>query len=393
MRILILVDCEVTSANSASALVDDLAWALCERRHEVVVAFPVVGPLEASRFVQAGRHRWLQVRSPRTKEIWRFTRGMSEALLPYRMWWGAKGQLAEFSADLVVYYSPTIFWAPLVKRLRRTHQCRTYLVLRDIFPQWALDAGVLSHGPAYLALKAVERAQYRLADVIGVQSPKNLDYFKSTRVTKGKRIEVLYNWVRPVRVDGTGEWRRKLGLGDRVTFVYGGNMGVAQDMDNVLRLAAALPPSRSHFVLVGRGSEVARLQAAVLEKGLSNVAIIPPLERLQFLALVADSDVGLISLDRRLSTHNIPGKLLSYLNCGKPVLASVNDGNDLRQIVEGAGAGVVVTNGDDAAFHAAAQRMVDDLAWRQACGENGGRLLVEHFSAEAAARQIEAGVC
>ena len=139
-------------------------------------------------------------------------------------------------------------------------------------------------------------------------------------------MKVLFNWtsLHEMRLPLTN-YRRALGLEDKTVFLYGGNIGVAQDMDNILRLADQLSPrSDIHMLLVGDGTEVPRLRAAIAARKLTNVQIVSGVSQQDYLSMVSEFDFGLISLDARLTTHNIPGKLLSYLYWGLPVLASVN---------------------------------------------------------------------
>jgi glycosyltransferase involved in cell wall biosynthesis len=104
--------------------------------------------------------------------------------------------------------------------------------------------------------------------------------------------------------------------------------------------------------------------------------------------MVAECDVGLLSLDRGLKTQNFPGKMLSYMDQGKPILASINPGNDLQDILEEHGAGLVCANGDDRGLEAHARRLVREDRLRQQMGSRARSLLEESFSVSRAARQI-----
>jgi O26-antigen biosynthesis N-acetyl-L-fucosamine transferase len=184
-------------------------------------------------------------------------------------------------------------------------------------------------------------------------------------------------------------YRARLGLESKIVFLYGGNIGVAQDMDNLIRLATRLA-SRSdiHFLLVGDGSEVRRLKKFIEVNRLSNIQILPSIAQSEYLSMVSEFDLGLISLDARLKSHNYPGKLLSYLYWGKPVLASVNRGNDLLELLRDSGAGYCFVNGDDENLISAALRLTDDSRLRAKMGSNARLLLEQTFSVEHAVNQI-----
>jgi glycosyltransferase involved in cell wall biosynthesis len=184
-------------------------------------------------------------------------------------------------------------------------------------------------------------------------------------------------------------WRARLGLENKLVFVYGGNIGVAQDIDNLLRLAVRLTQRTNiHFLLVGSGSEVARLNNSIAAQGLRNIRLLPAVSQNEYLSMISEFDVGLISLDARLKTHNIPGKLLSYLYWGLPVLASVNPGNDLFDLLNRNRAGFCVANGDHENLVTVAQRLVDHPDLRSEMGKNARRLLEQTFSVEVAADHI-----
>jgi glycosyltransferase involved in cell wall biosynthesis len=384
VRVLLLVDCYYPSPKSSAKLVHDLAVEIVRRGHEAVVAAPDDAlDVPARESVEDGV-TVVRVRTGRIKgaSLWR--RGWNEMRLPAVMWKAGRAFFQARRCDLVAFYSPTIFFGPLVRRLKRLWGCPTYLILRDIFPQWAVDAGALRKGLAYLYFKRMERLQYDVADRVGVQSPANLEYFKGQDLP----LEVLYNWTSTVPPAPAKEDYRKLwGLENRTVFFYGGNIGVAQDVDNLVRLAAALEAEPSvSILLVGEGSEVERLRAL----GRPNLQVRDAVSQEEYAGMVGQFDVGLISLDRRLRTQNVPGKLLSYLVSGLPVLASVNPGNDLRGLLENAGAGLVSENGDDAGFVANARALLD-APRRRDLGERGRTLLASTFSVGAAARRILAG--
>ena len=174
-----------------------------------------------------------------------------------------------------------------------------------------------------------------------------------------------------------------------MVFLYGGNLGVAQDVAGILRLADALRGEpRAFFLLVGDGSEAAALEAEAARRGLDNVRFLPPVDHATYLGMVTEFDVGLITLNRDLKTHNFPSKMHDFMYCGKPILAAVNPGNDLRELLEEEEAGLVSWAGEDEELRAAALRLLADGDLRRRLGRNGGRLLREVFSPAQAARQI-----
>jgi hypothetical protein len=279
--------------------------------------------------------RVLRLRSPKTKDVGYVRRTLSEFWMPFAMRRQLKcSPLAHERFDGVVWYSPSIFHGPLVQALKRQSRCPSYLIIRDIFPEWAVDMGLMGRGLPYRVFDAVARYQYSVADVIGVQTLGNLAYFDRWQAQLGRRLEVLPNWLGApaakrcsIRLDETPLAGRKL-------FVYAGNMGVAQGMDTVMDWVAAM---NGHvgvgFVFVGRGSDAQRLRKKAQDMGLSNVLFFDEIDPDEIPDLYAQCHVGLVALDPRHRSHNIPGKFLTYMQNGLPVLALVNKGNDLAALI------------------------------------------------------------
>lgn len=267
---------------------------------------------------------------------------------------------------------------------------RSYLILRDLFPQWVIDQGLISSGsPVAIYLRFFEFISYRAADIIGLQSPENKNWF-SARNLSSKPIEVLFNWARMDPIVGMGDsWRKALRLEGKVVFFYGGNIGPAQDMKNIAILAKnMLQYSNAHFLLVGSGAEVEILMEMKENDRLTNFSVLLAVDQAEYRKMLAEFDVGLFCLHRDHTTHNFPGKLLEYVNQSKPILGCVNPGNDLKLIVEEAGGGYISFTGDDKSLFENAVRLLSDPDVRCKLGKNGNNLLNDVFSVKKASDQI-----
>lgn len=390
MRILMLIDCYLPACKSGPKQIHDLGVEFVRKGHEVTV---LTTTHEIGRNFDVSVEDGLRVARVKTRQIKGASkpfRGLNEVCLSAIVWRRAGTFLVENPADLIIFYSPTIFWGSLVRRLKSLWHCPAYLILRDIFPEWAVNVGVLRRGLIYRFFRKKEIEQYETADVIATQSQGDLNYFKRHFPHRPYQLKVLYNWA-TVQESGlpVTDYRRQLGLENKTVFFYGGNLGVAQDVDNIVQLASGLsgyPPI--HFLLVGEGSEVGRLRQIIAKKNLRNIQLLPPVEQCRYISMVSEFDIGLLSLDRRLTNHNIPGKVLGYLYWGLPVLASINPGNDLFNLLERSQAGFCFVNGENEKLRAAALQLASDSQLRTQMGRNGPRLLETTFSVEAAAREI-----
>ncbi len=390
MRILLLVVYYPPSTTSAAQMMRDLALEYVRQGHQVIVATPGDAVEGTARITEEDGVTLVRVKTGDLKYANKAFRMWRECRLSATMWQGACKFFQANPCDLIVFYSPTIFFGDLVNRLKTIWGCPSYLILRDIFPQWAVDAGLIRKGIVYRYLKRKELAQYAAADLIGVEASGNLSYFRNELAGYDYRVEVLHNWLDVRKQPASNSyWRHKLGLNNKVIFFYGGNIGIVQDLDNILRLAAGM---RDHeevfFLFVGSGSEVLRLSAEIEKQRLRNVRILPPLSQSEYMQCLSECDVGLVSLDRRLTSHNFPGKLLGYVLCGKPVLASLNPDNDLIEFLRHADAGFACANGEDEKLLAAALLLATQPETRQRMGRNARELGNTVFSVRAIAQQI-----
>jgi len=390
MRILLVVDCYFPTTKSAPMHMHDLGLELQQLGHDVTILVPSETVAGEFQVTEEDGLCILRVRTGRLKGAHRVLRGLREARLASTLWSRGRNYLRSHPADLIVFYSPSIFFGPFIQRLKQLWHCPVYLVLRDIWPQFLLDIGAMRPGPVYSYFLKRAKEEYDCADFIGVQSPNDIDFFNSEYLGHRHRLEVLQNWI---SLDDSPlppcNWRQQLGLQDKVVFFYGGNFGMAQDLENVLRLAKALEDQPEIFFLfVGSGSEEGTLQAGIKSLALSNVRILPPVGPHEFAAMVSEFDVGLISLHPNFRVQNIPGKLMSYLYFSKPVLASVNPGNDLLRIIPDNSAGFSCINGRDDILRESALALASDPRLRERFGGNGRKLLERDFSVRAVAQQI-----
>jgi glycosyltransferase involved in cell wall biosynthesis len=293
---------------------------------------------------------------------------------------------------LLVWYSPPIFFGPLIWGLQRRSAARTYLILRDIFPEWAVDVGVLHKGPSYLFFKAVAALQYALADVIGVQTESNVAYLANWQTAR-RRVEVLHNWLAATPDVGCSIRVRETALAGRKIFVYIGNMGVAQGMDILIELVERFRDRQDvGFLFVGRGRDFENLVSEKAARGLSNVLFFNEIDSSEIPGLLAQCHVGLVALHPGHKTHNIPGKFVSYVQYGLPVLARVSAGTDIARLIEEHGVGKVYVGDSVVELGRLAMRLVEDEGARVSMSESGRELGRVMFSPAAAARQVISSV-
>jgi glycosyltransferase involved in cell wall biosynthesis len=390
MRIALVADAYPPSRTSAAVQMHDLAQELAAQGHEPTVLVPASGLATKWEIARDGPVQVLRLRAPRTKDITRVRRAVAEFVLPYSMSYGLSvSPLANTRWDGVIWYSPTIFFGAFVRRLKAAGDCKSYLILRDLFPDWAVDTGVMRKGLAYGLLKLVQQYQYSVADVIGVQTPGNLRYLRSWVNRTGHRVEVLYNWLAEAPLASVPSFLETTRLRGRTLFVYAGNMGPAQDVDAVLSLALKLEQySDLGFLFVGRGTEAERLRARAEKLELENVEFHDEIEPSEVPGLLSKCHVGIVALDPRHRTHNIPGKFLTYMYAGLPVLARINPGNDLEALINNEGVGRVCTGSSIDEFEGVALDLWRNREAFASMSLKARQLARRMFSVRAAACQL-----
>lgn len=365
MRIVLIADAFPPLRSSGAVQLRDLSQEFVKQGHALTVLLPDSELSDNCRVEVVSSVRIVRLKTRRTKDIGYVMRTINEFLMPFLMLRRLRStSIASEGWDGIVWYSPSIFFGPLVKHIKHSSKARAYLVLRDIFPEWAFDVGLLKKGLPYLFFKAIANYQYSVADTIGVQAPGNKAYLSKWQKKPGHVVEVLQNWHAHDPATGCSISVQETKLAGRKIFVYAGNMGVAQGMGLLLDLAEILSDQKDiGFLLVGRGSDAERLQSDACARGLDNMVFFDEIEPDEIPGLYAQCDVGLVVLDTRHATHNIPGKFISYMTYGLPVLASINHGNDLVAMIENSRVGLVSTDGNSDTLATNARTLVD--VWLQ----------------------------
>ena len=335
MRFALIADTFPPLRTSGAVQLRDLSHEFVRQGHSLCVMLPAPDQSESWRLEEFSGLQILRLRAPKIKDIGYVRRTLAELVMPFAMLRNLrKSPFSKETWDGVVWYSPSIFHGPLVRALKKSCACKSYLIIRDIFPEWAVDLGLMRRGLPYRFFDAVARYQYSVADVIGVQNSSDRRHLSSWLRQPGRRLEVLQNWLgKSVQVKCSIRVNEIARPGCKV-FVYAGNMGVAQGMDILLDLAEKTYHRRDiDFLFVGRGSDVARLKGIAQSRQINNVIFFDEIDPNEIPDLYAQCNAGIVALDPRHKSHNIPGKFLTYMQSGLPVLANINAGNNLAQMI------------------------------------------------------------
>jgi len=391
LKIFLFVDKYLPSTKSSAKLISDLASELNEKSHKVSVITISEDLKKNYELKKINKINTLIIKTGKINSTnSKIVRGINEMLISYKILKYGKFFFKRNKCDLIIWYSPSIFFGKVISKLKKKYKCKTYLILRDIFPQWAIDTGLIKNKLIIKFLRYFENLQYKIADIIGVQSPKNLDYFRNKKYQK-LNLEVLYNWTKTsnnLNINSIN-YRERYKLKGKFVLVYGGNIGFAQDMDNLIRLSKNLYSySNIHLLIVGYGSEFFRIKNQILNENIKNISLHKPIKQNEFIKMLSQFDVGILSLDKNFKTHNFPGKMLGYMEASLPILASVNKGNDLIDLINSNQAGIAFTNGDDLEFKKNVIKLYTKKELLIKFSKNSNKTLKKYFIAEKTVSQI-----
>lgn len=331
----------------------------------------------------------LKVQTGNTQKTNVIEKGISTLLIEWQFMMAIQKHLSNVRFDAVVYSTPPITFAGVIEYIKRRDGAKAYLLLKDIFPQNAVDIGMMTKkGPKSIIYKMFRRKEeklYRLSDSIGCMSQANVDFLlKHNPYIPAEIVHINPNSIDvfPYERDAMkkAEVYEKYGIPtNATTFIYGGNLGRPQDIPFVIEcLKANADKSDRFFVICGNGTEYPKLEKYVEDYRPSNVLLINGLPKDEYEDFVKAFDVGLIFLDHRFTIPNFPSRLLSYMQSRMPVLACTDPNTDIGQVITEGGFGWWCESSSTAGFTAKVEEAI--ASNRDAMGDKGYDYLVEHYT-------------
>lgn len=300
--------------------------------------------------------------------------------------------------DLIIYCTPPITFLSAVEYVKKRDKARTYLLLRDIFPQNAVDLGMLRttglKGFLYKFFRRQEKRLYAISDRIGCMSQANVEYLlKYNPEIKTDQVEVCSNCIEVIdksldeKTRVAIRKRHALPLNKKI-FVYGGNLGKPQGVPFIIEcLRACVDLEDCYFLIVGDGTERHLLVDYVESERPKNVTLMKQLPKEEYEQLVAACDVGLIFLDHRFTIPNFPSRLLSYMSAKLPVLAATDKASDIGKAIVDGGFGWWCESDDSDKFLKAVLLCIEEMRKGQNV-ETEFQYLRTFYSSEVACQQI-----
>jgi O26-antigen biosynthesis N-acetyl-L-fucosamine transferase len=297
-------------------------------------------------------------------------------------------RLNQVSYDGIICYSPSIFYGKAIQWLKKRDIEKAYLIVRDIFPKWALDSNLIKKGFFYNYLKNIEGTLYNSVDIIGIEAKSDMDYFDNHYSAKYCNLEVLNNWGSEIKRQNTDQ---NIQILDRsmINIVYGGNIGSAQDLLSLISLFDhSILKNKANITIFGSGNQFNALNEVIKVKNLRNIFLMPLVDRDTYNNIMINADVGLISLNEKLSSNNYPLKMIGYMQLGKPILASVNKNNEIINLINNNNLGFASEASDINKFNKNLNAIISRKSLRIKQGYNAFKLFNEKYTAKVAAEQI-----
>ncbi len=301
---------------------------------------------------------FLKIRTLNIQKTTFLEKGLGSILIEYQYQWAIRKYLGDISFDVVLYSTPPITFTMVIRRLRAKYNALSYLLLKDIFPQNAVDLDILSKsGLLYRYFRRKEKDLYRISDFIGCMTAANRAYIlRHNPEIHPSKVEINPNSVNLQNLlqDRTSEEVRTMyGLPtNKLIFIYGGNLGKPQGVDFIIDVLKSNRQNEDvYFLIIGDGTEYGHLSNAVRDINACNIRLLEKMAKEEYDRVVSSCDVGLVFLDHRFTIPNFPSRLLTYLEYELPVLAATDEATDLKEVIEDNRIGYWCRSGDLATFN------------------------------------------
>ncbi len=405
MKILFLTVTKIDDINSRG-IYTDLLRLFINKGHQVSIVSPTERRFGTdTHLIEKDNHTILKVKTLNIQKTNFIEKGIGTLLLEYQFEMAINKYFKDIKFDLILYSTPPITLTRIIDKIKKRDGAKTYLLLKDIFPQNAVDIGMMSSsGFLYRLFRKKEQKLYRLSDYIGCMSSANVKFLlKHNPEIHPERVEVCPNSVEletgsfssdtksqtvissidPLVADYS-EIREKFGIpAESVVFIYGGNLGKPQGLDFLLRVLDSNRNEKDrYFLVVGSGTEYEKIAQWFEENKPDNAQLFSVLPKQGYDELVRSCDVGLIFLDPRFTIPNYPSRLLSYLEYKMPVLMATDVNTDIGTIAEENGYGLWCENGDLDTFNSLVNKLATDPSLRRQMGEKGYNYLKDNYTVD-----------
>jgi len=316
-------------------------------------------------------------------------KGIGTLAIEYQFLSAIKKYFSKEKFDIIIYSTPPITFYKVINFIKKRDQAYSYLLLKDIFPQNAIDMQMMKkNGILHKIFVQKEKNLYAISDTIGCMSEANRDFIiKHNPDVSPKKVEVNPNSIKPVLFSQNMEEKNSIRLKyklpiDKKIFVYGGNLGKPQGLDFLLETIILAKDKNIFFLIVGSGTEYGRIQKWFGESRPSNALLLAGLPKQEYDLILNSCDVGMIFLHKDFTIPNFPSRLLSYLEMKMPVIAATDLNTDIGNVIEDNKCGYKVISGDVNGMLRAIENILCSETNFNQMKENAWRLLQKEYNVE-----------
>ncbi|MPQ44858.1 glycosyltransferase [Clostridium tarantellae] len=293
--------------------------------------------------------------------------------------------------DLVISSTPPITFTKLINYIKKRDKAKSYLLLKDIFPQNAVDMGMIKYkGIIYRYFRRKEIKLYNSSDYVGCMSKGNKKYIlKHNPYLKEEKVEVCPNSINPRKIiplslEEKEVLRKNLGVKkDALLILYGGNLGRPQGIPFLMEIIKDNKNKKEvFFLIVGYGTEFNKLKIFLENEKANNVKLMKSLNNNKYDNILKISDIGLILLDKRFTIPNFPSRLLSYMEFSLPVIAATDINTDIKDCINEGSFGYWCESGNLKEFNSYINKFTNDKELSEKLGSNANKYLYENYNLE-----------
>lgn len=299
-------------------------------------------------------------------------------------------KLSNYKIDLLVLTIPPVTYDDVVKYVRRKYHCKVYLLLKDFWPASLFDVdvkgGAIVKKAACVYFRTHEKKLYSSCDYIGCMSEGNVRYLvEHNKYVDPQKVHINPNVIAVKDFEEIDQatkaaTREKYGIPvDKVCFVYGGTLGVGQNVKHIANCLRACSDLDCHFVIAGQGVQYHYLEEYVEAERPKNFTLFKWLPQEEYELMMRSCDVGMVFLRYTAQTPNIPSRILTYMNYGLPIVSCTDPVTDLRDILEKGGFGTGCLSNDPEAFREMIIRMMNNPRLKE-MGQKGRECLEKEYS-------------
>ena len=396
MNILFLTLSEITNLHERGLYLD-LIHKLAAEGNTVTVINPSERRRESNtELIQTGHINLLKVRTPNLQKANNIEKAVGTVLLECLLIRAIDKYLKNEKYDLFIYTTPPVTITRLIRRVKKMTGATTYLLLKDIFPQNAVDLQMMrGKSVIYNYFRRKEKLLYALSDYIGCMSPANVQYLldHNPEIERTK-VEIFPNSISPLGCPVSVEEReiihKKYNLPfGRTLFIYGGNIGKPQATEFLIEVLQSNISNESvYFVIAGSGTEYYKVKRWFNNNRPANACLKPFMAKEEFDRLVGSCDIGMIFLDKRFTVPNYPSRLLTYMENRLPVIMATDRHTDIGKIAEENGYGFWCESGDLMMFNSFISQLSENKELRKTMGDRAFDYLLKNYTVDVAAAKI-----